>query len=152
MRKVSEIVVLAGENCGSQLFVSSLTNFLKTIHHLSMPNGNLKKKFDHESLLWQWFLQKCYNKTFSTLNENRVLNKGKPTISRAFRQWNFTVQQYVYWIYFLRTKYLKRSILRSCKQQLLLVMEEHTSLYPCNMTFQRECQSTLPTVVNLHLG
>ena len=43
MRKVSEIVVLAGENCGSQLFVSSLTNFLKTIHHLSMPNGNFKK-------------------------------------------------------------------------------------------------------------
>ena len=36
------------------------------------------------------------NKTFSSLNENRVLNRGKPTISRAFRQWNFTVQQYVY--------------------------------------------------------
>ena len=43
MRKVSEIVVLAGENCGSQLSVSSQTYFLKTIHQLSMPNGNFKK-------------------------------------------------------------------------------------------------------------
>ena len=62
-----------------------------------MPNGNFKKILA-ASLCYDddFYKNVTVNKTFSSLNENRVLNRGKPTISRAFRQWNFTVQQYVY--------------------------------------------------------
>ena len=54
------------------------------------------KKFWPQVFVMMMIFTKMLQQNISSLNENRVLNKGKPTISWAFRQWNLTVQQYDY--------------------------------------------------------